>query len=180
MTDPIQELEALYAELPTIECKGLCQNSCGPIDMSDAERKRIVDLGMEIPLFTHERSQAWANGAKLYCPALSFGTEVGFGCSVYEARPLICRVWGLGEGELACPHGCEPSQRLTNGDVMRLVMRAMQIGGKAELPDLETQEVIARLMEDPEHQALIERLMQGDKSVLPQIQTDIENMRREI
>src|SRR2546429_6087610 len=28
-------------------------------------------------------------------------------CTVYEVRPMICRLWGMVEG-MQCPHGCVP------------------------------------------------------------------------
>jgi hypothetical protein len=176
------ELQALYDELPTVACKGLCWNSCGPIDMSDAERSRIVDLGVEIQVFTPERAAAWAADAKgeLYCSALSFNAhEGGMGCTVYEARPLICRLWGVGVGDLACPYGCEVTGRLDNAEANRFIMRSMKIGGRAEFGDMEAAEqMMDALMADPEHRVLMERFMAGDKSVLPRLQTSIENYHR--
>ena len=176
------ELQELYDELPTVECKGLCWNSCGPIDMSDAERSRIVDLGVEIPLFTSERSERWAANGKgdLYCPALSFkAREGGMGCTVYEARPLICRLWGVGVGELACPYGCEVTGRVDNAEANRFIMRSMKIGGNEAGGDMEAAEqMMNTLMADPEHRALMERFMAGDRSVLPQIETAVQNYRR--
>jgi hypothetical protein len=35
-----RELDALYAQLPTIKCQGFCHDSCGPIDLSVRERTR--------------------------------------------------------------------------------------------------------------------------------------------
>lgn len=35
-------LERIYRAVPTVQCKGLCQQSCGPINMSAEERRRIV------------------------------------------------------------------------------------------------------------------------------------------
>ena len=43
--DRVAALEALYSELPSLECRGLCWHSCGPVDMSITERERIADLG---------------------------------------------------------------------------------------------------------------------------------------
>jgi hypothetical protein len=31
---------------------------------------------------------------------------------VYDARPLICRLWGVSEN-LQCPYGCVPERMLT-------------------------------------------------------------------
>lgn len=43
------------------------------------------------------------------CPALDF---IGR-CSVYEIRPLICRLWGVVE-TMKCHYGCEPERYLTD------------------------------------------------------------------
>ena len=93
MTD---SLERIYRAIPTVACKGLCAESCGPIDMSPTERRRIEDRGVDIPTpatyFANKDSE---------CAAL-----VDNRCSVYTDRPLICRLWGAVES-MPCPHGCE-------------------------------------------------------------------------
>lgn len=183
MTDQMQEL---YDSLPTLNCKGLCWNSCGPIDMSELERERIVNLGVDIPRFTHERAAAWAADGKgdLYCPALSFGANDGqMGCTVYEARPLICRVWGMGEDDLSCPHGCELSERMSNAEIMQLIVKSMEIGGHRDFGKKgigQAKAIFERLSEDPEYAELAKRLMNGDKSVERELRTAIEKLRQEI
>nr|BFE85808.1 hypothetical protein GCM10020093_084090 [Planobispora longispora] len=39
----------LYAQVPDVGCKGLCSDSCGPIDMHPYERARIRRAGVQIP-----------------------------------------------------------------------------------------------------------------------------------
>lgn len=175
MTDQFQ---ALYDGLPKVACKGLCWNSCGPIDMSDAERKRIVDLGVEIPTFTRDAHLRWSAGEKLYCPALKWGAgpNGSVGCTVYEARPMICRVWGVGEDDLSCPHGCETTGTLTHAEVFDLIMRTYKIGGHGGDMDA-AERIILDLMSDPKHEALIKRYMNGDESVIPQLLVLIEERR---
>jgi hypothetical protein len=89
-------LHALYARVPAIECKGLCHDACGPILMSQQEARTIGhpnDMG------------DWE------CPKLSpLGT-----CSVYEDRPMVCRLWGVVES-MPCPHGCVPERWLTHDE----------------------------------------------------------------
>ena len=168
----LDEIRKLYDELPDVNCKGLCWNSCGPIDMSEAERQRIVDLGVDIPRFTPERGEAWANGAKLYCPALSFkARDGGVGCAVYRDRPLICRVWGVGEDDLACPHGCETTGIVDHVELTRLLARTFELGGHPDYGS-DMGDMVA-YYEVPEHTALLERLMKGDRSALPEIETSI-------
>lgn len=112
--DRVAELDQLYAELPAIECQGLCAESCGPIAMSALERKRIEERGVKLlPL-------------AMTCPALTPLNR----CSVYEVRPLICRLWGLVE-QMACPWGCRPvGGFLDDATARRLLARAEVIGGR--------------------------------------------------
>lgn len=88
-------LDDLYAALPSMQCRGRCQESCGSIGMTAMERDRIADRhSVTLPRFAAFEG---------LCPALGpFGT-----CSVYADRPLVCRLWGMVES-MACPHGCIP------------------------------------------------------------------------
>jgi Fe-S-cluster containining protein len=43
-------------------------------------------------------------------------------CTVYEARPLICRVYGAAEG-LRCPHGCTPERVVPDVEVFEMLER---------------------------------------------------------
>lgn len=103
-----ERLDKLYAQLPVMECKGLCQECCGPIAMSLREQDRI-------------------GGAKApggVCEHLHNGR-----CSVYEKRPMICRLWGMTE-VMPCPYGCEPvGGRLSREDAALLIRAADEIGG---------------------------------------------------
>lgn len=67
------DLTALYAQVPALVCRGLCQSSCGPIEMSARERQRLRSLGVRVP----PRQQALrlladgpADGSGYACPAL--------------------------------------------------------------------------------------------------------------
>ena len=69
--------------------------------MSDEERLRIAEQGVIIPPAIEALQAVIAGERTIDCPALVDGR-----CSVYEHRPLICRLWGAVES-LPCPHGCE-------------------------------------------------------------------------
>lgn len=106
------DLDALYAELPTLACQGRCQAICGPIRATPAERARI--------LRRHHRVLAPDHTGRA-CRLLTDGGQ----CAVYADRPMVCRLWGL-TPEMACPHGCEPARWLTDDDVthyMQAVLR---------------------------------------------------------
>lgn len=109
-----KQLEALYAELPHVPCKGLCQNYCGPIPMQRAERLRIIKSCGRAPK---------ADPLSLTCNMLGVDGR----CTVYALRPFICRLFGAVEA-MRCPHGCEPEGgMLTQAQVMSLVARLMAI-----------------------------------------------------
>jgi Fe-S-cluster containining protein len=105
-------LEAIYAELPSIDCRRLCHPACGPIVMSRAEGARIASVA-------GEREAA----DDLVCPYLERASGL---CGVYELRPLICRLWGATES-LRCEWGCEPSAALSDAEVKRLIERVLAL-----------------------------------------------------
>lgn len=122
-------IDELYAGLPPLECKGLCADSCTVIDASELERRRLRERGIELgppsDRWTLERLKGLiAAGRTPRCPALSpLGT-----CSVYEIRPLICRVFGMvldprtGEG-MMCEHGCIPDGTITPAQLFRAILQ---------------------------------------------------------
>src|SRR4051794_13077086 len=171
MTDEerVAALEALYAELPSLECKGLCWHNCGPIDMSVTERERVADLGVTIPGYTREAAERYRETGKVdLCPALGpFKT-----CGVHPVRPMICRLWGMAE-TMRCPYGCRPSRELSEAEAYEFLERSREIGGSPE--ESPVRGLIAELAPDPAMQPLLRRYMQGDPSVEPEL---LAEMRR--
>lgn len=102
--EDLDKLAAIYAALPTIQCKQLCQSYCGPIGMTPVECQSIRTSGHPLPSI----SPLTHHGA-LTCSALSPRGK----CRIYNQRPLICRLFGLVKA-LRCPHGCQPSRWLTD------------------------------------------------------------------
>lgn len=93
MIRPIDDLARAYALLPEIACKGLCQEACGPIGMTEREYERMRRKGGHRTTTT----------ADLDCPYLNAEGR----CDVYAVRPMVCRAWGGVEG-MECPWGCAP------------------------------------------------------------------------
>lgn len=115
--DVSAQLAEVYAEVPPIECRGLCHDSCGSLGTSAAERAVIRDRGVELPPLA-----VFPAG----CPALTILKR----CSVYDVRPLICRLWGVAEG-MPCTYGCRPAGGLLpDSEAYRLLARA----GKIRVP----------------------------------------------
>jgi uncharacterized protein len=87
------EMRHLWDQVPSAECKGLCVEACGPIDMSDVERKYLADKGI---IIGH-------NFITLTCDKLKLGR-----CTIYEDRPLVCRLFGA-TPDMMCRFGCQPT-----------------------------------------------------------------------
>lgn len=107
-------LEAIYAAVPSLRCQGKCQDACGPVAMSKAEEAVFDTAGKEVPDFG-----SMLTTGHLECPHLS---PVGR-CTVYEIRPLICRLYGAAE-LLTCRWGCVPERLLTHAEGRSLIRRA--------------------------------------------------------
>lgn len=110
-----EQLQALYEELPHINCAGFCHDSCGPIQVSIREQDRMEKMA----------------GVELTCglgPTCSMLTP-DRRCGVYEIRPLICRLWGLTES-MPCPYGCKPERVVPDDEAMMMIFRSLQIGGR--------------------------------------------------
>jgi hypothetical protein len=129
-----EELDELYAELPTIDCKQLCQDCCGSIGMASTEFDRIKEY-MGFTPHTVEGSD--------YCPLLKNGD-----CTCHPVRPTICRLWGVA-ATMPCPYGCRPSRFLEDVEVYTFLLRSGAYGPPVPAEDAER---IARNSVDKAHQ----------------------------
>lgn len=121
MTEKLS-LADIYARIPDVHCKGLCQESCGPIAMSNDEDRRLRARGVTIPPMA-DAVESIERGADYWCPALKDGR-----CSVYDDRPTICRLWGA-TTSMPCPHGCTPENALSQEEGYELLVLAGHAGG---------------------------------------------------
>jgi Fe-S-cluster containining protein len=131
-----EEIERLYARLPSIKCKGLCQDCCGPISMTDLEIRRIAErvpsfpsTARQMPVRLASGQVVIANGFVTDCDTCPLLTADGR-CSVYPIRPLICRLWGLVQS-MRCPHGCTPTKWVSPRESFKLLNQADRISRKA-------------------------------------------------
>lgn len=115
-------LNDVWSRVPPVDCKGRCQDSCGPIAMSVEEDARIRRRGFDIPSMA-DALAALARGEDYYCPALVDGS-----CAVYDDRPTICRLWGATRS-MPCPHGCTPAEALTQEESHELLRLSAAVGG---------------------------------------------------
>lgn len=106
----VNAIDAIYAELPKLNCKRLCQECCGPVFMEKVEWDRIIARVGYAPKVRED----------LVCPMLGSNG----GCKVYDVRPAICRLWGVVDNPMMkCPHGCEPDRWLTDIEADAILKR---------------------------------------------------------
>ena len=93
--------ESLDARVDSLQCKGLCQDSCGPIPFPKRIRQEYPEMKLPSNPYIVE-IRKYSKGIYV-CPFLKEGK-----CSIYEKRPAICHLWGAIE-TLPCPYGCKPN-----------------------------------------------------------------------
>jgi uncharacterized protein len=109
MISRVNQLDALYARVPNINCKGLCYETCGPIiPMAGAERQRTG-----LPTINFHDDQ---------CAALTVENR----CGIHPERPLICRLYGTVE-DFRCEFGCKPDTYLTSAEGRKLIRESQEI-----------------------------------------------------
>ena len=91
------KIRFLREQIPSFECVPGCHDCCGPVTTSTEEMARL-------PRKTPEEQDAALAG--LNCVHL--GPQ---GCTVYEERPLICRLFGT-TPRLPCPQGRGPEEMI--------------------------------------------------------------------
>lgn len=111
-------LDELYATLPRIVCQRKCQEACGPIGTFGVERQRLEAAAKRELSVTDD----------LTCNMLTeFGT-----CRAYQARPAICRLWGLTK-EMKCYEGCIPERWLSDVEARQFMRRVREIAGEPHM-----------------------------------------------
>lgn len=109
-------IEEIYARIPEVECKGLCQEACGPIGMSAGEFATIKERVGERVRGIEMGRQTFIVGKSLRCPLLNPDGK----CSVYAERPAACRLFGAVK-EMQCPHGCRPKKFLKDREARQIL-----------------------------------------------------------
>lgn len=153
----VAKLEALYARLPTVACRGLCGAACGPLLLTALEAARMQKADAR-----HRPLRVVGEARAARCVYLSPRGR----CAVYAARPLICRVWGLVQ-RLSCMHGCVPDRWLSDREFLELAQALERLGppllmstpaGLEALPPARGWSSIVAPAADPERVALEARL----------------------
>jgi Fe-S-cluster containining protein len=160
------KLHELYDQLPEVKCSGACHNACGFVPVSLREKQRLEQLTGK--KFETVDSRETEPGIQRFGPdnrplaryRCSMLTEDGR-CSVYDERPMICRLFGAAEG-VEC-HRCGLSaceKPLTLSEGIAMLHASMKVGGfSKDVPDafreLETHAVKLKIEEANEEGDLL-------------------------
>lgn len=133
----LRQLRSVWDAVPHVRCKGLCAAACKQVPLFPVEAFFLIEKrGAEIEPGTHpatlsKRGNA-GNGEYFMAPTLGAGKPCQFlkedRCSIYEDRPLICRLYGHPVGTLPCKYGCivkNPLDPLRLGELMMRVVRIL-------------------------------------------------------
>ena len=88
-----QKIRTLRQQIPTFECVPGCHDCCGPVTTSPEEMARLP-----------RKTRAEQDAAMEALDCVHLGPN---GCTVYDERPLICRLFGT-TASLPCPRGRGP------------------------------------------------------------------------
>ncbi|POA51565.1 MULTISPECIES: YkgJ family cysteine cluster protein [unclassified Pseudomonas] len=88
-----QIVRSLRQQIPSFECVPGCHYCCGPVTTSPEEMSRLP-----------RKTAAEQDAAMAALDCVHLGPE---GCTVYDERPLICRLFGT-TSSLPCPNGRHP------------------------------------------------------------------------
>jgi|ERR1700741_5365720 len=113
----LSKLQKLYDKIPNIDCKGLCHDSCSIVPAAKIEIKRARGrMGGKNPFNPLRAVLNFQETGKIgSCAALKDKR-----CSIYQARPAICRLYGVAQG-LECPFGCQPERQLSKQEAHDLI-----------------------------------------------------------
>jgi len=89
-----RRIDQLRRQIPDFACEPGCHDCCGPVTASSEEMARLP-----------RRSDAHHDAALAQWNCVHLGPA---GCTVYDERPLICRLFGT-TASLPCPRGRGPA-----------------------------------------------------------------------
>ena len=126
MSKKMTDLQWLYAQIPSVDCKGHCWEACANIALTEQELERMREV-RKTKVGPHTLVKGFRiiqNASNGQCPHLRRKK-----CRVYEVRPAICRLYGVAEG-MECPHGCRPARMLTSDEGSDILDGALRLSRK--------------------------------------------------
>jgi Fe-S-cluster containining protein len=105
-----ERLAKLYRKIPTFKCIEGCGSCCGVVPWAPEEFAVVRDrlpAGTKILEFDDDYLVPMRPDSSV-CPFFDHG------CTVYDDRPFMCRLFGTArDWRLTCPHGRQPEKILT-------------------------------------------------------------------
>ena len=121
--EKLAKIDALLSTIPSFDCKPGCADCCGPFDLSRLEFYRCVKASGRTVESIRLQIEKNAKQKILSCPLLDKKTNR---CSIYTARPAICRIFGTTK-ELQCPHGYAPApEKLLDDERAREILKLVK------------------------------------------------------
>jgi uncharacterized protein len=137
-------MKEIWNSVPKVHCKGLCQDQCTQVPIMPIEA-----------LYLTRKHDAWihmSNHRGRYMPTLGHNEPCQFlkdgRCSVYDDRPLICRMFGHeippieNIRPLECEHGCTHEGTFTEKDFLFLTSSLMMLSMGLKFTEVATNEEI--------------------------------------
>lgn len=166
----LDRVRELYRQIPALECKGLCANSCVPVSMSRAEAARAHPG-------EPERTSTLARGP-LGVPRCTHLTSDN-SCGIYADRPMICRLWGATDS-MPCPHGCVPAAgHLPGVEAVELMLDSLIAGGHELVDNEEMAAIMRTAIRDPELSAALLRVIRGEQDAVVLLAKHVSRFRRQ-
>ncbi len=110
-------LDEIYSKIPRLACKRRCGDQCTALMLSDYEQT-LIDETIGKTDFSLETGM---KRGCIACPKLVKGS-----CSIYELRPLVCRLFGVVK-KMKCTHGCKPKRWLSDLEAKELIRAAEEL-----------------------------------------------------
>ncbi|CAM2872971.1 YkgJ family cysteine cluster protein [Moritella viscosa] len=110
-----EELARLRKQIPTFECTPGCHDCCGPVTTSAEEMSRLP-----------YKTDAEHDAALDEYNCVHLGPK---GCTVYEERPLICRLFGT-TPRIPCPNDRRPEEMIdvkVEGQIHHYIRNTRQV-----------------------------------------------------
>jgi hypothetical protein len=118
-------LNKIYKRIPKFKCQPGCSACCGPVPLCTKEAAVLKEIFKDNP------DKSILEGLNSFITPIDSKANCKFssanGCTVYENRPYMCRLFGTTE-TLVCPLGCKPGTYLTRteeNDLMEFYKKLM-------------------------------------------------------
>jgi len=106
-----ETINIIYDKIPKVKCQGHCHPFCSAIAMEPIEKELIEEKHGSFP----DGYEFLDGGVR--CGSLTSDNK----CSIYDKRPLICRLYGATKTMMSCPLNCEvEGEQLDVEEVNRL------------------------------------------------------------